>query len=186
MTVLLLILLAASLLGWELHARMLRAALDRASTKLDKAYRASASLQVELRTVTADRDAIAARAAELERAESRTFVRSFRRRRALVRIARYCRETKHMLDVVFDAGTMLDEENREQIRRRDEAIDALTARVAELMPCADRQAFTDGELSQERADAFRAHLRGCKSCRERLGETLQIEARLTTMTREAP
>lgn len=108
------------------------------------------------------------RSAALRR-ESRSFVRSWKRRAALVRVARYCRAVDLTLGSAISAGIELGRQVRElearirrheagrlphgmeliealrrkhdeHIARRDAAIDALTARIAELMPCPDRAA----------------------------------------------
>lgn len=75
-----------------------------------------------------------AQLAEAERFAGTQLVRSFKRRAALVRVARYCRETADTLDVSIEAGVDLAMVTRMQIAARDAAIEALTARIAELMP----------------------------------------------------
>lgn len=49
------------------------------------------------------------------------------------------------------------------------------------MRCDDLIRFTDGELEQERAAAFREHLRACEACRARLVQTMQLSARLSEL-----
>lgn len=55
--------------------------------------------------------------------------RSLKRRAALVRIAKHCRADRIVANSVMDAGFKLGD----QCNRRDEAIEALTRRVDELM-----------------------------------------------------
>src|SRR5215510_6212152 len=52
-------------------------------------------------------------------------------------------------------------------------------------PCSDLVSFADGELDPERAEAFRSHLATCAACRASLLEAIQLDARLSTLTRSA-
>lgn len=45
--------------------------------------------------------------------------------------------------------------------------------------CEELNTFADGELPDDRADAFRDHLRSCEACREKLVEAVQLSARLS-------
>lgn len=47
-----------------------------------------------------------------------------------------------------------------------------------MSPCDDVVDFAAGELSSERADAFRAHLRACGACKAELLEVVELMARL--------
>lgn len=87
MSIVFLVLCIVSLLGWTLHTRRLRTQLDAAiadrdalSAELDQAYLAGAAL--------ADHDQRSSRRA------GRQFMRSFKRRRAIVRIARAHRKLR--------------------------------------------------------------------------------------------
>jgi hypothetical protein len=44
------------------------------------------------------------------------------------------------------------------------------------MPCDDFALFFDGELPDERVDAYREHLAGCEPCQWLLGVTLVVDA----------
>lgn len=48
--------------------------------------------------------------------------------------------------------------------------------------CLDLVSFADGELDDERAAAFRDHLRTCGACRTGLVEAMQLSAQLSTLT----
>jgi len=50
-----------------------------------------------------------------------------------------------------------------------------------MVTCDDLTSFADGELSDERADAFRDHLRGCEPCQGGLVEAMQLSAHLSTL-----
>lgn len=127
MTVIALALAITALLGWTLHARHLRDRIrqletdrDRFSAELDAAHLLGAAL--------------ADRYWRAERRAGRQFVRSFKRRAALVRIARYCRQLRDDLDVADIVGAELAAGMHDQAARYDAAIEALTRRIAELMP----------------------------------------------------
>lgn len=53
-----------------------------------------------------------------------------------------------------------------------------------MKPCDDLTPFADGELSPERADAFRAHLVTCDRCCEELTWTMALNARLSLLKRQ--
>lgn len=69
------------------------------------------------------------RCAQTKRSAGAALVRSVKRRAALVRVARYCRAMDVTLSSAISAGIELGR----QVGDRDAAIDALTARIAELM-----------------------------------------------------
>lgn len=47
--------------------------------------------------------------------------------------------------------------------------------------CADLTQFLDGELEEERAAAFRAHLPGCEACRAGVVEGAALSERLLSL-----
>jgi putative zinc finger protein len=51
-------------------------------------------------------------------------------------------------------------------------------------PCADRVDFINGELDASRADAFRAHLRDCRPCRDVLPDEVELAAALSMLRPE--
>lgn len=56
-------------------------------------------------------------------------------------------------------------------------------RVATGRCCPDLVPFVDGELTEDRAAAFRAHLPGCERCQAETTEAVQVSARLSEMAR---
>lgn len=121
-----------------------------AAMQLGKLRQQRDALAVELRAVMFDRESLAARAAELERAERVQAARSLRRRAALVRIARHCRMQRIVGDAMVDAGFKLGD----QCNRRDAAIEAMTRRIEELMQRARSGAeLTNGAAAVERGEA---------------------------------
>lgn len=50
-----------------------------------------------------------------------------------------------------------------------------------MTTCSDLQAFADGELDRDRANAFRDHLRTCDVCQAGLIEALQLSAQITVL-----
>lgn len=125
MTIALLALLVAALVGWTLHAGMLRNALDRAWDDQDR-------ISAELDAAHVAGAALVDRYWRAERRAGRQFVRSFKRRSALVRVARYCRATRDDLAVADTVFAGLAAGLHEQTVRYDAAIEALAGRVAEL------------------------------------------------------
>ncbi len=118
MTVAVLALALAVLLGWTLHARFLRRSLHCAWADLDEAALTVARL-------AAERD-------RAERRAARAALRSIKRRTALRRIARYCRDLRDDLDIADVVGAELAAGLHEQAARYDAAIQALTTRIADL------------------------------------------------------
>ena len=59
----------------------------------------------------------------------------------------------------------------------------MTKRSATPATCGDLVAFADGELSTDRAAAFREHLRTCEACTAGLPEAMAISARLSELKR---
>ena len=148
------------------------------------------TLEADLRHAEAERDGISAELDEAylsgaaladrywhaERRTGRQLVRNVKRRAAIVRIARYCRETADTWDIAVDYVSGVMDQLREQIDARDRAIDALTRRVAELMrgpACTNLDAFFDAELYPDEADAFRVHLATCERCQRVLHGRMQ-------------
>ncbi|HEY0993568.1 MAG TPA: zf-HC2 domain-containing protein, partial [Kofleriaceae bacterium] len=54
------------------------------------------------------------------------------------------------------------------------------------MPCLDLVPFVDGELLDEQAAAFRAHLLTCAACRAGLVEAAQMSVRLASLSAAPP
>jgi hypothetical protein len=123
-------------------------ALRRARRRIRRTRRLVRQLEASVAELEVDRDRISAEldAAHLtgaalsdrywraERRAGRQLVRSLKRRAAIVRIARHCRDTAETLDVAIEAGVMLAADCQAAIAHRDAAIDAMTARIAALMP----------------------------------------------------
>lgn len=150
--------------GLEADLHHADADLSIVSAELDHAYLGVASVIAHL---TAERD-------RAEHSEGRAIHRSIARRG----------DAEHaLLAAAVQLGRlrMRVEELERSVSGRDAAIEALTARVAELLPCHDRIAFVDGELEATQAAAFRLHLGGCAVCRQAMPEDVQLAARLSTL-----
>lgn len=80
-------------------------------------------------------------------------------------------------------------DHRDTYRGRAETLGREHSRLAELVEvlrCGDLAAFADGELSEDRAVAFRDHLGRCVACQRGLETDIKMDARLAEIAVSRP